>query len=373
MRMADAPAEESRPADERELLTVDELNDRISATVGGASRLEDVVCRGEVSDLTERDTAVYIDLSDDAESQMIECVVFRSQYEEMDLAIEKGSEVVMSGDVNYWGVRGKLQFRPESITHVGEGAIQARIEQVRDELAERGCFDEGRTRQIPRYPERVGIVTSSDGDARHDMQTEIHARNPGIDLVLYSARVQGDDAPEEIAEGIDALGNADDIDALIVGRGGGSDRDLMAFNSKEVGEALFRADTPTISAVGHRADTTIACDVADLAAKTPTAAGSQFRDTDVLLERLDEHERKVRASYTPLKMIDGYERRTENAYTELVQRRLDDLETRLDRAYQQNEYEAAVEDAESTVPAVYKAVIIVLVVLVVALLILTLL
>lgn len=337
-------------------LSVAELNDRIAAALGG---FDDVTCRGEVVDPHETDTAVYFSLTDgDAK---LRCVLWQWRYREMDVDVEEGAEVVAHGPVDYWEEGGEVSLKPRELRVVGDGDRLATIERRRRQLRERGWFDEDRKRDLPEYPERIGVVTSRDGDARHDVRRAVHERHPGVEILLAHASVQGERAPEELAAGVRALDG--DVDAIIVGRGGGSGDDLAAFRTERVAEAIVECGTPVVAAVGHREDRTIADEVADASAITPTAAGAL-----VAPDRDAERDR-----------IRDLEERLETAYADAARARLDDLEGRLERAYgelqREHEHErekrAAVERAReeaSRVPAAYRVAIVVLALLVLGLL-----
>jgi exodeoxyribonuclease VII large subunit len=206
----------------------------------------------------------------------------------------------------------------------------------------------------------VGVVTSAEGDARHDIAEAIETRYPGMPVVLRHASVQGEAAPGELAAGLRALDGT--VDVIVVGRGGGSDTDLEAFNTEAVAEAIVACETPVVAAVGHREDVTIADHCADASAITPTAAGEA-----VVPVKADE-----------LARLDDLAARTESAYSDLVRTRLDGLRQDLEGAYErferdhehEREKREAVEAAQATagVPLAYKVALAVLVLLVLALL-----
>lgn len=388
--MADAAESDPASPEGREALSVGELNDRVAGAIDVATYLDDVVCRGEVSDLHESESSVFFTLSDADGSHELNCFMYQSEYRGLDIELADGIEVMIAGEVDYWTRGGRLNLRPAEITPVGEGALQARIDQLNSDLQTRGWFDPDQKQEVPQYPECVGVVTSRDGDARHDIQDNIHTRHPGVDIVLHHASVQGDKAPEALAEGITTLDREEAVDVLIVGRGGGSTHDLLAFNTEEVAAAIFNAETPVVSAVGHRENTTIACEVADSAAITPTAAGTLVRERDAALADIAEHEAAIETAYTGVVenqigesarhldhayggIVEGRleesERRLDRAYRSLVETRLDRLESRVSQAYQQCEHEEAVEEAERTVPLAYVVALVILVLIVLALVI----
>ena len=271
--MADAPDTERQAVDPdaREVLSVSQLNDRIASVVQNTPALNGVRCIGEVTDLQRNSTALYFTLTDgDAE---LPCMIWANRYREMDADLEDGTEVILEGDIDYWAEGGKIDLKPWEVIVVGDGDQAAAVERLRSELEERGWFDEEQKQQPPAFPERVGVVTSLRGDARYDIQNAIHEQDPTVDILVKDATVQGSNAPTSIANGIHHLDRSEDVDAIIVGRGGGSNSNLQAFNTERVAEAIFTANTPVVTAIGHTDDRLIADQVADVATMTPTAAG----------------------------------------------------------------------------------------------------
>jgi len=271
--MADASDTERQAVepDAKEVLSVSQLNDRIASVVQDTPTLNGVRCIGEVTDLHQNSTALYFTLTDgDAE---LPCMIWANRYREMDVDLEDGMEVILKGDIDYWTEGGKIDLKPWEVIVVGDGDQAAAVERLRSELEERGWFDDEQKQRPPAFPERVGVVTSLRGDARYDIQNAIHGQDPTVDILVKDATVQGSNAPTSIANGIHHLDRSEDVDALIVGRGGGSDSNLQAFNTERVAEAIFTANTPVVTAIGHTDDRLIADQVADVATITPTAAG----------------------------------------------------------------------------------------------------
>jgi len=253
------------------VLSVQELNDRIASVVQDTPALNGVRCIGEVTDLHQNSTALYFTLTDgDAE---LPCMLWANRYQKMDADLEDGTEVILEGDIDYWTEGGKIDLKPWEVIVVGDGDQAAAVERLRSELEERGWFDDEQKQRPPAFPERVGVVTSLRGDARYDIQNAIHEQDPTVDILVKDATVQGSEAPTSIANGIHHLDRSEEVDSIIVGRGGGSDSNLQAFNTERVAEAIFTANTPTVTAIGHTDDRLIADQVADVATITPTAAG----------------------------------------------------------------------------------------------------
>jgi exodeoxyribonuclease VII large subunit len=185
--------------------------------------------------------------------------------------MKEGQMVVVGGSIDVYERDGKYQLYAREIRLDGAGLLYERFEQLKNELREMGMFDEGYKQPIPKYIKRLGVVTAPTGAAVRDIINIATRRNPYIQIILYPAIVQGEQAPESIVNGIHALEHLG-VDTMIVGRGGGSIEDLWAFNEEIVAQAIFDCSIPIISAVGHETDTTIADYVADLRAPTPSAA-----------------------------------------------------------------------------------------------------
>ncbi|MFD1600588.1 exodeoxyribonuclease VII large subunit [Halobellus rarus] len=320
------------------VLTVTALNDRIASVVEETPALHGVRCTGEVTDLHQNSTALYFTLTDgDAE---LPCMLWASRYRNMDVDLEDGTEVILEGKIDYWVEGGKIDLKPWEIIVVGDGDQAAAIERLRSELEERGWFDDEQKQRPPAFPQRVGIVTSLRGDARYDIQNAIHEQNPTVDILVKDATVQGSEAPKSIANSIHHLDRSEAVDAIIVSRGGGSDSNLQAFNTKRVAEAIFTANTPVVTAIGHTEDRLIAGHVADSAAITPTAAGKYIAES---------REEFVSSTLEPLSQ---------------------ELDTAFERFEQAQEHEKELEQAvetatspEGETPIYYKIAIVVLVLL----------
>jgi exodeoxyribonuclease VII large subunit len=271
--MADAPDTERQAVnpDARAVLSVSQLNDQIASVVEETPALHGVRCIGEVTDLHQNSTALYFTLTDG--NAELPCMLWANRYRNMDVDLEDGTEVILEGDIDYWVEGGKIDLKPWEVIVVGDGDQAAAVERLRSELEERGWFDDEQKQRPPAFPERVGVVTSLRGDARYDIQNAIHEQDPTVDILIKDATVQGSDAPTSIANGIHHLDRSEDVDAIIVGRGGGSDSNLQAFNTERVAEAIFTANTPVVTAIGHTDDRLIADQVTDVATITPTAAG----------------------------------------------------------------------------------------------------
>ena len=232
--------------------------------------LREITIRGEISNLKYHTSGhIYFTLKDTA--SQISAIMFAGDRAGLPFKLENGFQVLCTGRVALYEKGGSYQLYVKHVSMDGIGDLYIRFEQLKKELAEMGMFDAMYKKPIPRYAMRIGIVTAKTGAAIRDIVQIAKRRNPYCELILYPALVQGENAVASIVEGIQTLDRMG-LDVLIVGRGGGSLEDLWAFNEESVAKAIFDADTPIVSAVGHETDTTIADFVADLRAPTPSAA-----------------------------------------------------------------------------------------------------
>ncbi|WP_247010772.1 exodeoxyribonuclease VII large subunit [Halorientalis litorea] len=302
--------------DAGEVLSVSQLNDRIASVVQDTPALNSVRCIGEVTDLHQNSTALYFTLTDgDAE---LPCLLWANRYREMDADLEDGTEVILEGDIDYWVEGGKIDLKPWEVIVVGYGDQAAAVERLRSELEERGWFEDEQKQQPPAFPERVGVVTSLRGDARYDIQNAIHEQDPTADILVKDATVQGSEAPTSIANGIHHLDRSEDVDAIIVGRGGGSDSNLQAFNTERVAEAIITSNTPIVTAIGHTDDRLIADQVADIATITPTAAGEYIVNSreEFLASEVKPLEQHLEAEYETFQQEHEHEQELAEAVGE---------------------------------------------------------
>ncbi len=233
--------------------------------------LNRVTVKGEVSNLKDHPTGhLYFTLKDD--SSAINCIMFAGNRRTgQKCRLKDGMQAEVSGSISVYEAGGRYQFYVKEIKEDGEGDLYKRFIELKNRLSEMGMFDESFKKPIPRYARTVGIVTASSGAALRDIMQIAQRRNPYVQLILAPALVQGDGAPDSLIRAIEQM-DAYHPDVMIVGRGGGSQEDLWAFNDEGVARAIFDCDTPVISAVGHEVDFTIADFVADHRAPTPSAA-----------------------------------------------------------------------------------------------------
>ncbi|HET7290820.1 MAG TPA: exodeoxyribonuclease VII large subunit [Vicinamibacteria bacterium] len=253
----------------RRSVTVSELTERIGSVLG--TEFFDVWVEGEVSNLKLADSGhVYFSLKDDR--AQIRAVVWRKAARLLRFKPADGVQVLARGTIQVYAPRGDYQLSVEAIEPLGKGSLQQAFEELKEKLQREGLFDAARKRPLPMLPQRVGIVTSPTGAVIRDILRVLRRRYRNLDVLLYPARVQGEDAAWEVAQGIRVLSAIPGLDVVIVARGGGSLEDLQAFNDETVARALEACPIPTLSAVGHETDYTIADFVADVRAPTPSAA-----------------------------------------------------------------------------------------------------
>lgn len=264
----------------KNVYTVAQVNSYIKNMFTQDFLLQSILVKGEVSNCKYHSSGhIYFTLKD--EKGAIACVMFAGNRSGLKFHMREGQQVVVAGTVDVYERDGKYQLYAREIILDGAGLLYERFEQLKRELEDRGLFSLEYKRQIPRFVRRLGIVTAPTGAAVRDIINIARRRNPYVQIILYPAIVQGDQAPQSIVNGIRALEQAG-VDVMIVGRGGGSIEDLWAFNEEIVAQAIFDCSVPVISAVGHETDTTIADYVADLRAPTPSA-GAELAVYDAAL------------------------------------------------------------------------------------------
>ncbi|WP_270748050.1 exodeoxyribonuclease VII large subunit [Streptococcus halitosis] len=232
--------------------------------------LERVYLTGQVSNFRKRPTHQYFSLKDD--HAVIQATIWSGIYQKLGFDLEEGMKINVIGRVQVYEPSGSYSIIIEKAEPDGVGALAIQFEQLKKKLTEEGLFQERFKQPLPQFAKRIGVVTSRSGAVIQDIITTVSRRFPGVDILLYATKVQGDGAAEEIARNIARANQREDLDVLIIGRGGGSIEDLWAFNEEIVVRAIFESRLPVISSVGHETDVTLADFVADRRAATPTAA-----------------------------------------------------------------------------------------------------
>jgi exodeoxyribonuclease VII large subunit len=271
-------------APERQIFTVSELNAAIRAVLD--SEFQDIWVSGEISGTKLAASGHYYFTLKEREAQ-VRCVAFRSAHRYWKIKPQDGLAVLARGRLDVYEARGEYQLLVEMLEPQGFGALQLAFEQLKKKLAAEGLFARERKRPLPRFPRRIGIVTSPRGAAVADLIQILTRRFPGLHIRLFPALVQGEGSVEEVCRGLEYFSRTKWADLVIVGRGGGSLEDLWTFNEEAVARAIAACAIPVISAVGHETDVTIADFVADLRAPTPSAAAEMAVTTrDELLDRI---------------------------------------------------------------------------------------
>ncbi len=296
---------------ERRVFSVSELNGLVNDLLGAIPELNNVYVRGEVSNHKAYSSGHhYFTLKDETGS--IRCVMFKWKAQALRFRLEDGMKVIAMGRVGIYARDGAYQLTCETVSADGIGDLHVAYEQLKDRLFREGLFDQSHKRPLPRFPRSVAIITSPTGAVIHDMIRNMRRRYPLTKIMLLPVRVQGEEAPAEIAGAIRYANRHHLADVIITGRGGGSFEDLFCFSDERVARAIYASEIPVISAVGHEPDFTIADFVADVRAATPTqAAELVVPDRNDLLMHLENQR---------MRMLQGERKRLE-----LLRRRLAEL------------------------------------------------
>jgi exodeoxyribonuclease VII large subunit len=254
---------------ERRVVSVSELNAAIRGLLD--REFSDVWVSGEISGVKLAGSGHYYFTLKDAVSQL-KCVCFRSTARFLKFKPQDGVAVLARGRIDVYEARGEYQLQVEALELQGHGALQLAFEQLKKKLAAEGLFEQARKRPLPRFPSRIGIVTSRRGAVISDMIHILSRRFPGVHIRVFPAQVQGPGSIEEVCRGIEHFSGGGWAEVVIVARGGGALEDLWTFNEEQVARAIAASEAPVISAIGHETDFTIADFVADLRAPTPSAA-----------------------------------------------------------------------------------------------------
>ena len=258
--------------------------------------LERVYLTGQVSNFRKRPTHQYFSLKDD--HAVIQATIWSGIYQKLGFDLEEGMKINVIGRVQVYEPSGSYSIIIEKAEPDGVGALAIQFEQLKKKLTEEGLFQERFKQPLPQFSKRIGVVTSRSGAVIRDIITTVSRRFPGVDILLYPTKVQGEGSAEEIARNIARANQRDDLDLLIIGRGGGSIEDLWAFNEEIVVRAIFESRLPIISSVGHETDVTLADFVADRRAATPTAAAelaTPVTKLDVLAHLQNQEKRMATA------------------------------------------------------------------------------
>lgn len=300
-------------------ITVGMLNSYITRLLDHDTRLQDFWLKGEISGfrLYQQSGHIYFTLKDKEAS--VSCVMFKSKGQQLNFKPEEGMEVLLRGYVSVFARQGKYQVYVEEMQPYGTGGLFLYLEKLKARLAAEGYFALEKKKRIPRIVHRVGVVTSQDGAALQDILRVIRQRHPGVEVIIAHSSVQGTEAPRELAQGIQILNEYGEVDVIIVGRGGGSLEDLMAFNSEELVYAIFNSRIPIISGVGHEVDFSLSDLTADLRAATPTQA-AQLAVPDYSLLQKEVHSLSHRMVRFMQRNLSNHEERLDRSMMKKVWR-----------------------------------------------------
>ncbi|MBQ8540360.1 MAG: exodeoxyribonuclease VII large subunit [Clostridia bacterium] len=320
---------------QRREATVTQINNYIKAILERTEVLQNVWIKGEISNLKYHSSGhVYLTLKD--EGGALRAVMFKGAVMKLPFKMENGMKVSANGRIGVFERDGAYQLYIETMEQEGQGDLFKKLEELKKKLSAEGLFDEKYKKPIPRFPKKVGVVTSPTGAAVRDILNILKRRYPLCEVLLYPALVQGENASPSIVKGIEFFNEHTKVDVLIVGRGGGSIEDLWAFNEEATVRAIFKSHIPVISAVGHETDFTLADAVADLRAPTPSAAAEiAVPDRTELSDYLEkQHARlktmllkKAEESEVKLRLI------SERSSKESFIRRLENLMQTTDRSF----------------------------------------
>lgn len=318
------------------LYRVSEVTRHIKDLLDGDGALQDIWIEGEVSNFSRSSAGhLYFTLKD--ESSQIRCVMWRSRAAQQSCLPRNGEALLAHGYVSVYEPQGVYQFYADLLQPAGVGALHLAFEALKAKLEAEGLFDPARKRALPRFPRCIGVVTSPQAAALRDILRVLRTRYPLVEVILSPTLVQGTEAPGQIVQALQALNARDDVDVIIIARGGGSLEELWAFNDEQVARAVAASRVPVVSGVGHETDFTIVDFVADVRAPTPTGAAAavvpdrselwtvvQHHEVRLLnrmqerlttLRRTLDGETRALRRYTPQSQIAAYRQRTDELVT----------------------------------------------------------
>jgi len=254
------------------VLTVSQINTYIKTLIDGDNNLRSVFVAGEISNFNNnyRSGHFYFSLKD--EKSVIKAVMFSSNASRVRFRPTDGMRVIVSGRVSLYEASGQYQLYVESMQPDGAGALAVAYEQLKSRLESEGLFDESHKLAVPKFPKKIGVITSATGAVIQDIKNVITRRNPMCEIILCPTAVQGEQAAAQLTAAVNMMNRLKNVDVIIIGRGGGSFEDLNCFNDEKLVRSIYACDIPIISAVGHETDYTLCDFVSDLRAPTPSAA-----------------------------------------------------------------------------------------------------
>lgn len=278
------------------IYTITELTRKIKELL--ELKFTSIWVEGEISNF-KHDSSKHMYFSLKDENSLMHAAMFKGANQRLKFKPEDGLHVIAHGTISVYEKRGDYQIIVEYLEPVGLGALQLAFEQLKEKLEKEGLFDVSRKKPIPKFPNKIGIITSLTGAAIKDMLNIINRRFANVSITIYPVRVQGEGAAKEISQAIEDMNKMKNFDVLIVGRGGGSLEDLWAFNEETVARAIYNSRIPVISAVGHEIDFTISDFVADLRASTPSAAAELVvKEKQEILNYINSIDMRIKTAIT---------------------------------------------------------------------------
>lgn len=251
--------------------SVSQVNNYIKRIISYDPILSNITVEGEISNFKRHSSGhAYFSIKDD--TSKLNCVMFRLNLEKITFPIVDGMNVSIKGNINVYERDGKYQLYAEKINLLGEGELKEKFEKLKKKLGDEGLFDPNIKKELPKFPSKIAVITSPTGAAVKDVISVAKRRNDSIEIIIAPVRVQGEFSKKEIVKAIEDVNNLENIDLIILSRGGGSIEELWAFNEEVVARAIYESEVPIISGVGHETDFTISDFVSDFRAPTPSAA-----------------------------------------------------------------------------------------------------
>ncbi|WP_409069917.1 exodeoxyribonuclease VII large subunit [Clostridium sp. FAM 1755] len=277
-------------------LTVSQLNRYVKNTLDADFILNNTSVKGEISNLKIHSSGhIYFSLKD--EGSKINCVMFKSYAYKLNFDLENGMDIIAHGNVSVYEKEGSYQLYVKEMKREGIGDLYIAFEKLKEKLKNEGLFDESNKKEIPRFCKKIGVITSPTGAALRDIINVTKRRNKGIELLIYPALVQGTDASKTLVDGIKTLNKVEDVDIIILARGGGSIEELWAFNNEDLAYTIYNSKKPIITGVGHETDFTIVDFVSDRRAPTPSAAAEiAVFDREVLIKEILNYKYTIKNS-----------------------------------------------------------------------------
>lgn len=273
----------------KSVFSISQINEYVKMTLERSDVLSSVWMRGEISNFKNQYSTGHLYLSLKDGDSMIKAVMFRGYAQKLGFIPRDGDKVIVHGKISVYSARGEYQVYIDEMQPDGVGVLAQAYERLKQKLLSEGLFDSSHKKPIPGNPTRVGVITSASGAAIHDILNVSGRRAAGVEIVIFPALVQGEQAPRSLSGGIRYFNNVSPVDVIIIGRGGGSIEDLWGFNDEGLAREIFASNIPVVSAVGHETDFTICDFVSDMRAPTPSAAA------ELVFPNMAERARKISA------------------------------------------------------------------------------